>query len=90
MSQLAGLLSRRGEDVTQRLLKILGETCVCHDAYGLATPDGVEHSPKPIEFTSLTSKTAIAYRLIKVSSTDNPQPISSHDFPNRIGTVAAP
>ena len=41
----------------------------------MATPDGVEHSPKPIEFTSLTSKTAIAYRLIKVSSTDNPQPI---------------
>jgi len=75
MSQLAGLLSRRGEDITQLLLRILGMTRVRHDAYGIATPNGVKHSPRPIEFTSLTSSAALGHRLIKVHPTDNPQPL---------------
>jgi asparagine synthase (glutamine-hydrolysing) len=76
MSQLAGLLSRKGEDVTQRLLGMLGSP-VRHNAYGIATPDGSEHSPHPLDFTSLIGNVAIAHRLVKVHPTDNPQPI--HD-----------
>ena len=79
MSQLTGLLSRRGEDVTQRLLRILGRTLVRHDAYGIATPDGAEHSPRPIEFTSFSSSVALGHRLVKVHPTDNPQPILDGD-----------
>ena len=56
-------------------MKILGETRVRHDAYGVATPEGVEHSPKSLEFTSLTSSAALAHRLVKVHPTDNPQPL---------------
>ncbi len=80
MSQLVGLLSRRGEDVTQPLLKILRETRLRHNAYGIATPNGAEHSPKPLEFTSLNSSVALAHRLIKVYPTDNPQPLHDDDM----------
>ena len=76
MSQLAGLISRRGEDVTQRLLRILGSP-VRHDAYGIATATSAEHSPQPLAFSSLTGSVAVGYRLLKVLPTDNPQPI--HD-----------
>jgi asparagine synthase (glutamine-hydrolysing) len=75
MSQIVGLLSRRGEDVTQLLLKILGETNVRHDAYGIAASDGAEHSPELLRFTTLNSSIALAHRLIKVHPTDNPQPL---------------
>ncbi len=76
MSQLAGLLSRRGEDVTQMLLGML-HSPLRHDAYGIATATGAEHSPLPIDFTSTRGSAAIGHRLIKVHPTDNPQPI--HD-----------
>ena len=76
MSQVAGLLSRRGEDVTRKLLEILGNTGVCHDAYGIATPSGAEHNPHRPGFTSLTACTALGHRLIKVHPTDGPQPMS--------------
>ena len=78
MSQLAGLISSRGEDVTQRLLRILGSP-VRHDAYGIATATSVEHSPQPLAFTSLTGSAAVGYRLLKVLPTDNPQPIHDND-----------
>ena len=45
------------------------------DAYGLATPDGVEHIQGEPDFTSLNGTVAIGYRLIKTSPLDNPQPI---------------
>jgi asparagine synthase (glutamine-hydrolysing) len=75
MSQLAGLLSKRREDVTQHLLGMLGSP-LRHDAYGIATPEASEHSPHPLDFTSLTGNTAIGHRLVKVTPTDNPQPIN--------------
>jgi asparagine synthase (glutamine-hydrolysing) len=78
MSQLAGLVSKRGEDVTQRLLDVLASP-IDHDAYGLATPSGVEHSHHRLEFTSVTGAEAISHRLIKVQPTDNPQPIHDGD-----------
>jgi asparagine synthase (glutamine-hydrolysing) len=78
MSQLVGLLSRRGEDITQRLLGMLGSP-VRHDAYGIATPRDSEHSPHPLEFSSLTGNVVIAHRLVKVHPTDNPQPINDDD-----------
>jgi len=78
MSQLVGLLSRSGEDVTQRLLGMLASP-LRHDAYGIATPDGVEHGPHPSDFTSLTGDTALGHRLLKVIQIDNPQPIQSGD-----------
>ncbi len=78
MSQLAGLISCRGEDVTQRLLRILGSP-VRHDAYGIATATSVEYSPQPLAFTSLKGSAAVGYRLLKVLPTDNPQPIHDND-----------
>ncbi len=94
MSQLVGLLSRRGEDVTQLLLKLLRETRLRHDAYGIATPRGVEHNLKPLEFTSLTSSVALAHRLIKVHPTDNPQPLYDDDraiaFLGRLSDISEP
>ena len=45
------------------------------NAYGLATPDGVEHIPGGPDFTSLSGTAAIGYRLIKTSPLDNSQPI---------------
>jgi asparagine synthase (glutamine-hydrolysing) len=75
MSQLVGLLSRKGEDITGSLLGILNQTRVRSDAYGIATPDGVEHSSKPIEFSTLSSNVALGHRLIRVHATDNSQPL---------------
>ncbi|MCX6656487.1 MAG: asparagine synthetase B [Candidatus Bathyarchaeota archaeon] len=75
MSQLVGLLSRKGEDITGSLLAILNQTRVQFDAYGIATPDGVEHSCQPIEFSTLSSNVALGHRLIRVHSTDNSQPL---------------
>jgi asparagine synthase (glutamine-hydrolysing) len=75
MSQLVGLLSRRGEDIMPRLLKLLKQQAwVRPDAYGWATPSGGEHTPGPPEFTSLRDSAAIGYKLIKTSPIDNPQP----------------
>ncbi|HIH88670.1 TPA: hypothetical protein HA344_05620, partial [Candidatus Bathyarchaeota archaeon] len=94
MSQLVGLLSRRGEDVAKPLLKMLGETRLRHDAFGIATPRGAEHSPKSLEFTSLTSSVALAHRLIKVHPTDNPQPLHDGDraiaFLGRLSDISEP
>lgn len=67
-------MSRKGEDVTQLLLKIMGVKRDRHYSYGIATPYDVEHSPKLPEFNSLNSNVAIAHRLVKVHPTDNPQP----------------
>jgi asparagine synthase (glutamine-hydrolysing) len=78
MSQLVGLLSRKGEDVAQRLLELLA-TPLRHDAYGIATPDGSEHSPHPLDFTSITGTAALGHRLLKVIPTDNPQPTQDGD-----------
>ncbi len=76
MSQLVGLLSRRGEDVTPRLIRLLRqESGARPDAYGLATPDGVEHTPGAPDFTSLNCGVALGHRLIKTNPLDNPQPI---------------
>lgn len=75
MSQLVGLLSRRGEDITRNLLEILNQTRVQSDAYGIATPDGAEHHSRPIDFVSLSSSVAIGHKLIRVHPTDNPQPL---------------
>jgi asparagine synthase (glutamine-hydrolysing) len=75
MSQLVGLLSRKGEDITGSLLAILNQTRVQLDAYGIATPDGAEHSSRPFEFSTLSSNVALGHRLIRVHSTDNSQPL---------------
>jgi asparagine synthase (glutamine-hydrolysing) len=75
MSQLVGLLSRRGEDVTSHLQKLLKEIdCAKPDAYGLATPSSVEHNFRLHRFTYINSIEAIGYKLIKVNPIDNPQP----------------
>ncbi len=76
MSVLAGLVSRRGEDVTLKLLQILrGASPARSETYGIATPGGVEHQMEPPVFTSLNSSVALGHRLLKVNPTDNPQPI---------------
>jgi asparagine synthase (glutamine-hydrolysing) len=75
MSQLVGLLSRRGEDVTQRLLRMLRRTQIHHDAYGLTSPYEAEHKSGLIGFSTLSSSIALGHRLIKVHPTDNPQPL---------------
>ena len=74
-----GLLSRKGEDVVGSLLGILNRTRVQSDAYGIATPDGAEHSSRPIEFSTLSSNVALGHRLIRVHSTDNSQPLLDGD-----------
>jgi asparagine synthase (glutamine-hydrolysing) len=75
MSQLVGLLSRRGEDVNPLLIELLRQaSSVRPDAYGLATPLSVEHTLRPPEITSLHSNSSIGYRLIKTSPFDDPQP----------------
>lgn len=78
MSQLAGLISRRGEDVTQRLLEMLGSR-IRHDAYGIATATSAEHGTQPLSFTSQTGSVALGYRLVKVLPEDNPQPVNDED-----------
>ncbi len=75
MSQLVGLLSRRGEDVAPYILRLLKrESYAQPDAFGLATPYGVEHSLDMQEFTPLKGCVAVGYRLIKTNPFDNPQP----------------
>ncbi len=75
MSQLVGLLSRKGEDVVGSLLGILYQTRLQSDAYGIATLDGAEHSSRPFEFSTLSSNVALGHRLIRAHSTDNSQPL---------------
>jgi asparagine synthase (glutamine-hydrolysing) len=87
MSQLVGLLSRKGEDITGSLLTILNQTRVQSDAYGIATPDSAEHSSQPIEFSTLSSNVALGHRLIRVHSTDNSQPLNGYGATVFIGRL---
>ena len=76
MSLIAGLISKRDEDVTSELLRMLtGSRGVMGDAYGIATPRGVEIFDDSPEFTSNPSSIALGYKLNKVMPTDQPQPI---------------
>jgi asparagine synthase (glutamine-hydrolysing) len=76
MSLIAGLISRRDEDVTPELLKMLrGSRGVDGDAYGIATPKGVEFFNDLPEFVSNPSPIALGHKLNKVLPTDQPQPI---------------
>jgi asparagine synthase (glutamine-hydrolysing) len=76
MSLIAGLISKRDEDVTSELLRMLtGSRGVMGDAYGIATPRGAEIFDDPPEFVSNPSSIALGYKLNKVMPTDQPQPI---------------
>ena len=76
MSLIAGLISKRDEDVASELLRMLtGSRGVMGDAYGIATPRGVEIFGDSPEFASSPSSIALGYKLNKVMPTDQPQPI---------------
>jgi asparagine synthase (glutamine-hydrolysing) len=81
MSLIAGLISKRDEDVTSELLRMLkGSRGVMGDAYGIATPDGVETFDDSPEFASNPSSIALGYKFNKVMPTDQPQPIQQTDM----------
>ena len=76
MSLIAGLISKRDEDVASELLRMLtGSRGVMGDAYGIATPREVEIFDDSPEFASNPSSRALGYKLNKVMPTDQPQPI---------------
>jgi asparagine synthase (glutamine-hydrolysing) len=81
MSLIAGLISKRDEDVTSELLRMLqGSRGVMGDANGIATPRGVEIFEDSPEFVSNPSSIALGYKLNKVMPTDQPQPIQQTDM----------
>ena len=76
MSILAGIMSRRGEDIAAKLLQMLNKaTPAQSDAYGLASSDAVETHMRLPDIPSISSKTVLGYRLLKVKIEDVPQPL---------------
>jgi len=81
MGFIAALLSKTGEDISGRLLRMLDAASPSRgDGFGLGTPDGVRilsHIPDKPPFGS---GVMLGHRLNKTIPNDPPQPVSQHGY----------
>ncbi|MBN1682292.1 asparagine synthetase B [Candidatus Bathyarchaeota archaeon] len=81
MSLFAGLLSKKGDDVTPYLLNVLHNSSPAKaDRYGLASPYYSEDYLNLQSFQNLNSSIGLAYKLVKIVPFDNPQPVQQHNY----------
>ncbi|MBM3292152.1 hypothetical protein FJY84_05690, partial [Candidatus Bathyarchaeota archaeon] len=79
MSLSAGLICKRGEDVTPYLLNmLLHASPITADNYGLASTKNSQYSRTLDGFSSLNSDIGIAHKLVKINPYDNDQPIQQN------------
>lgn len=80
MSLIAGLLSKKGDNVTPYIIKMLQYSSpIKADSYGVASPDFVETDIGIQKFTNLKSEIAVAQKLVKTVPLDNAQPIQQNN-----------
>ncbi|MEM4726812.1 MAG: asparagine synthetase B [Candidatus Bathyarchaeia archaeon] len=81
MGLLAALLSRSGEDISERLLRMIrASSTSIGDCYGFATHDGSIILPNLPDGLEISSDAMLGYKLFKTMPLDGPQPINQHGY----------
>lgn len=81
MGSLAALLSRSGEDVFERLLRMMSiSSTSIGDSYGFAAHDSSIILPNLPDRLEISSDAMLGYRLFKAMPLDGPQPINQHGY----------
>jgi len=80
MGLLSVILSRRGEDVSGRLLRMMGAPSGVGDFYGFADREGAIILPSLPDRLGFASDAMMGYKMSKVLPLDAPQPINQHGY----------
>ena len=81
MGYLAGIIDKKGEDASDRLLRMLRVASKgTAYSYGVANRFDVENYRDPPDFTSITGSTLVGSKNIHVESPESPLHQGSHSF----------